>query len=67
MAPHELGIGSAGALFVECEKFLIFGEGNLEGSLEEMLFGNFDLIAFDFAHLLEGLDVDLLKSGELAV
>ena len=64
VAPHQLGVGSAGALLVEGEEFLIFGESDFEVAAEEMLFGDLDLIAFHVAHLFEGRDLDLLHGGE---
>ena len=64
MAPHQLGIGRAGAFFVESEELLVLGEGDFKFAGEEMLFGNLDLVAFHVAHLFEGRDFDLLQGGE---
>ena len=61
MAPHQLGVGCTGAFFVEGEEFFIFGESDLEVAAEEMLLGNFDLVAFHVAHFFEGRDLDLLE------
>mgnify|MGYP000870958207 CR=1 FL=1 len=64
VAPHQLGVRSTWAFFIEGEEFLVLGKRDLEVAVKEMLLSNLDLVTFHVAHLLEGCYLNLLHGGE---